>query len=81
MVDQVLSQQNEEYEALVSSVQDYADLEQQQQQQTTISNYGSDEEDYDQLFMELMSRQEVVERSPSTMEDNAPEQGMDLSAG
>ena len=81
MVDRILSQENQEFEALVSSMQDNSD--QEYHQQTTASDYGSDEEEYDQLLMEVISRQGSAEPSTSTLRDHAPEQDqeMDISVG
>ena len=82
MVDQFLSHENQEFEALVSSMQDSADQE-DHHQQTTMSDYGSDEEEYDQLFMEIMSRQGSGERRTDMIDENAPAQDhdMDISLG
>lgn len=82
MVDRILSQETQEFEALVSSMQDNAD-QKDHHQQKTISEYGSDEEEYDQLFMEVMSRQGLAERSTDAVGDGAPEQDqeMDISLG
>lgn len=82
MVDQILSQEIQEFEALVSSMHDNADQEDHHQQKT-MSDYGSDEEEYDQLFMEVMSRPVTVERSINEMGDGALEQDqeMDISLG
>lgn len=82
MVDQFLSQENQAFEALVSSMQDSADQEDHHQQKT-MSDYGSDEEEYDQLFKEIMSGQGSAERSTDTVDDDATEQDqeMDISLG
>ena len=78
MVDQILSQEHQEFEALVSSMQDNADQEHHQ----TTSDYGSDEEEYDQLFMNVLSRQELALRETSTVDDPSEEdQEMDTSIG
>lgn len=52
-------------------------------QHTIASEYGSDEEEYDQIFMEVISRQGSAERSTSIFGDDAPEQDqmMDISVG
>lgn len=80
-VDRILLQENEEFEALVSSMRDTAD--QGQPQHTIGSDYGSDEEEYDQIFMEVISRQGSAERSTTILTDDAPEQDqkMDISIG
>lgn len=82
MVDLFLSHENQEFEALVSSMQDGADQE-HHHQQTTMSDFGSDEEEYDQLFMEIMSRQGSAERRTDMIDENTPAQDhdMDVSLG
>lgn len=82
MVDQILSQENQEFEALLSSIQDDTDQE-DHHRQTIKSDYGSDEEEYDQLFMEVMSRQGSTERNTDTVGYGPPEQDqdMDISLG
>lgn len=80
-VDRILLQENEEFEALISSMRDTAD--QGHCQHTIASDYGSDEEEYDQIFIEVISRQGSAERSTSVLRDDAPEQDqkMDISIG
>lgn len=82
MVDQILSQEYQEFEALISSMQDSADQGDHHQQSTT-SDYGSDEEEYDRLFMEVMSSQGSAGRRSDTVEDRRVEQDheMDISLG
>ncbi|CAD6584413.1 MAG: hypothetical protein ASARMPRED_001755 [Alectoria sarmentosa] len=82
MADQILSHENQEFEALVSSMQVNAD-QGDHHQQKTMSDYGSDEEEYDRLFMEVISRQGSAKRSTETAGDSAPErdQEMDFSMG
>ena len=82
MVDQILSQEIQEFEALVSSMQDNADQETHHEQKT-MSDYGSDEEEYDHLFMEVLSRPSAVEKSIDTSREGALEQDqeMDISLG
>ena len=79
-IDEILSQENQEFEALVSSMQDD---ERRHRQQTTVSDYGSNEEEYDQLFMEFMSREGSLEGRTRTVGYNAHEKDleMDISAG
>ena len=81
MVDKFLLLENQGFEALVSSMQDTVD--QEHHQQTTLSDYGSDEEEYNQLFVEVISRQESADQSKSTVGDDSPEQDqeMDISVG
>ena len=80
MVDQILSQEDQEFEALVLSMHGSAD---QEHQQRTDLDYGSDEEEYDRLFMEFISRQGCAERGTSMVGHDAPkqDQDMDVSVG
>ncbi|KAM0803276.1 hypothetical protein BDR22DRAFT_61496 [Usnea florida] len=82
MVDQILLQENREFEALVASMQDHAE-EEDQSQQDTFSHYGSDEDEYDQLFIEVMSRQRSTEEGADAGGESATEQDqdMDMSMG
>ena len=82
MVDQIVLQENQEFEALVSSMQDHAE-EEDQSQQDTLSHYGSDEDEYDQLFIEVMSRQRSTEEGADAGGKSATEQDqdMDMSMG
>ena len=82
MVDQILLRENQEFEALVSSMQDHAE-EEDQNQQDTLSHYGSDEDEYDQLFIEVMSRQRSTEEGTDLGGESAAEQDqdMDISMG
>lgn len=82
MVDQILSQEIEEFETLVSSMQDNADRENHHEQKK-MSDYGSDEEEYDHLFMEVISRPATVEKSMDRLGYGALEhdQEMDISLG
>ena len=62
-------------------MQDRAD--QEDQHQRTIHDFGSDEDEYDQLFIEVMSRQGLAERSTNTFGEGASEQDqeMDMALG
>lgn len=77
MVDQILLRENQEFEALVSSMQDHAE-EEVQNQQDTLSHYGSDEDEYDQLFVEVMSRQRSTEEGTDPGGESATEQDHDM---
>ena len=81
MVDQILSQEDQEFEALVLSMQRSAD--QEHHQQKTHLDYGSDEDEYDRLFMEVISRQGSAEQGISMVGHGAPKQDqeMDVSVG
>ena len=78
IIDRILSEENQEIERLISSMQDTADLGLYQQK--TVSGYGIDEEEYDKLFMELISKQILAERSTPTVGNGGPGQDMDISA-
>lgn len=82
MVDQILSQEDQEFEALVSSMRDNADQEDCSTQKT-ICDYGTDEEEYDRLFIEVMSRQGLAQGGIDAVGDGAAEQEhkMDMSSG
>jgi len=83
MVDMIMSQEDQEFEALVSLLQDQR--AEGGGHQEAANEYGSDEEDYDydQLFMDIMP-DEKQPQSRST-EGGVPaleaEQDMDLSVG
>ena len=77
MVDQILLREDQEFEALVSSMQDHAE-EEDQSQQDTLSHYGSDEDEYDHLFIELMSRQRSTEKGTDPGGESATEQDQDM---
>ena len=79
MVDHILSQEKQEFEALVSSMRDQED----QQQHNAMSDYDSDEEVYDQLFMEVISEEESAEIKSLTVGASATvlDQEMDISCG
>lgn len=81
MVDQILSQEEEELQALISSMnetnQEIDDLETGVHERT-ISDYGSDEEEYDRLFMDIVSHPQQPNGSQTGLHDNAL-QDMDVS--
>ena len=81
MVDRILSQEDQEVEALVLSMQATAD--QENFQQKTNCDHNSDEEEYDRLFMEVTSRQGSAGRGTRMVEEVAPKQDqeMDVSVG
>lgn len=55
MVDQILSQEDQRLEELVSSMQGGEQNRDPDEPQANF-NYGSDEEYFDQLFMEVLSQ-------------------------
>ena len=81
MVDQILSQEDQEFEAFVLSM--YGSGDQAHNQQKTNLDYCSDEEEYDRLFMEVISKQGSAERRTSMVGHDTPKQDleMDVSVG
>ena len=77
-VDHTLSQEDQELEAIFSSLED--ECQQDDYQTYPMSNYGSDEE-YDKLFMEVMSGQEGTENNTAGggMTNPEDDRGMDMS--
>lgn len=61
MVDQIIFQEDQSIEDLVSSMQHAEDDGGQDDQHHATSDYGSDEEEYEQLFMDVLSTTETVE--------------------
>lgn len=80
MVDQVLTQEEREFEALLSLM----DEEREDGQDHELSDYGSDEEDYDDLFLEALSHVDGRrDRPDARQEHSTPNQDdeMDVSMG
>ena len=52
-------------------------------QQTTVSDYGSDGEEYDELFIDFMSREKLRNSNTRTIGYDVPQQDqeMDVSMG
>ncbi|KAL2042194.1 hypothetical protein N7G274_004682 [Stereocaulon virgatum] len=78
-LDEILSQEDQELEAIVSSMED--DPRQEDYQSYQMSNYGSDDEEYDKLFMEVMSEEEGNANSAarSVMAKPEDDRAMDVS--
>ena len=78
MVDEVLTQEDQELEALVALID-----QQQEEHEQTISGYGSDDDDYDRIFMEAVAAAErcscEVVRGSGARSDL--DQEMDMSSG
>ena len=81
----ILLGEDQEFQALLSSMQEkshateYPPAEDHEQ---AMTDYGSDEEGYDRLFMDLMSQQHVTSESASRTEGQVtmPDQeDMDIS--
>lgn len=55
MIDQILSQEDLEIEELIALRQLAEDGGNNDQRQRPVSDYGSDEDEYDRLFMKVVS--------------------------
>lgn len=78
-VDHILPQEDQELEAIFSSMED--ERQQDDYQTYPMSNYGSDDEEYDKLFMEVILGQEGAENNTAGGGMTSPEddRGMDMS--
>ena len=74
MVDQILSQEDQEFEALISLMQP-----KDHEEEPTMSAYGSDDEGYDQLFQDVMSKENVAGGNAKEAEKTETEEVMDMS--
>ena len=86
MVDRILSQEDEEFQALISSMNETnekVDHRQAEAHEQTSLDYGSDEEEYDRLFMDVMSHPQQASGSLTVLEDSksTQTQDMDISMG
>jgi len=76
MVDQILSQEDQEFEALISLMQS-----EEHNEERNTSTYSSDDEEYDQLFMDVMSKEEVAEGDAKEAGKTDTDEVMDISMG
>lgn len=76
MVDQILSQEDQEFEALISLMQS-----EEHNEERNTSTYSSDDEEYDQLFMDVMSKEEVAEGDVKEAGKTDTDEVMDISMG
>ena len=78
MMDEVLTQEDREFEALVALID-----QQQEEHEQTISDYGNDDEDYDRIFMEAVAAAErsSCEVVPGSGPCSDLDQEMDMSSG
>ena len=74
MVDEILSQEEDEFEALISLIDSRND-----EGIHSPSNYGSDDEEYDDLFMNVVSNEEAIENRSKHHERNVIDEAMDIS--
>ncbi|KAL9640725.1 MAG: hypothetical protein Q9164_000120 [Protoblastenia rupestris] len=74
IVDQIIFQEKEEFEALISLMDD---------QSPKIDEYGNDDEEYDSLFMEVFGKIHSSANSVSRAEvfEQKDNQEMDVSSG
>ena len=78
MVDHIISQEDQAFAALVSSIQN-----QSQRDDHDMSTYESDDEEYDKLFIEVMSAQEATGENTEGggKTDLGGDKAMDVSLG
>lgn len=78
MVYEVLTEEDRELEAFVALID-----QQQEEHEQTISDYGSDDEDYDRIFMEAVAaaEQSSCEGIPGLGACSDLDQEMDMSSG
>ena len=86
MVDEILSQEDQEFQALISSMNETEKQIHHQQStfpQHTVSDYGSDEEEYDRLFMDVISHpQQSMDSEGAPCNDaSTVTHDMDMSTG
>lgn len=79
MVEKILSQEDQELEVLVS-LMDHATTK-RVEHAAIRSEYGSDDEDYDHIFMDVMAAAESRSREANKDPDppSCPDQEMDMS--
>lgn len=78
-MEEVLSQEEQELEALVSLME--ADDQAAKDQEVATAGYGSEEEDYDRLFMEVLEQPERMQPTNTARAPPNNEGDMDVSMG
>lgn len=78
-MEDVLSREEQELEALVSSME--ADNSVAKDQEGGTAGYGSEEEDYDLLFMEVLAQPERIQATNTTNAPPTNDEEMDISMG
>ena len=80
MVEDFATQEKEEIEAIMSSMSDPYSSSAQQCDDRDMSNYGSEDEEYDLLMMQALAE---VEKQRSLVQRSPPDEGgdMDVSMG
>ena len=84
MVDQILTLEDQQFQALISlmsEAKESVDGQEAETHQQTTSEYGSDEEEYDRLFMDVMSEPQQASGSQTGIQDSrlTETQDMDIS--
>ena len=85
IVDHILSQEDEECQALVSLMHESKSRPETlraEDQEETMSDYGSDAGDYDRLFMDVLSRQQQQASNSAAQDEDKPlveHQDIDIS--
>ena len=79
IVEQVLSQEDQELQALVSLMEDQDDRS--LPQASPSGEYGSDDDDYDNIFMEALSGLDAHTQEDVTKFQTEQDQEMDMSKG
>lgn len=74
-VEAVAYQEEKELEELLALAED----EKSSVQEPRSERWGSDEEDYDDIFMEFMSSSEIPQQAPSSIHDETAIDTMDTS--
>lgn len=75
-VDYVLSQEEREMQELIALME-----EDQQQQDAASQHYGSDDEDYDQIFMDFTNESDLQQGSNATYSQFGDPDDMDMTDG
>lgn len=83
MVDQIASLEDQEFQALISLMneaneKENVDHREAETNEQTIFEYGSDEEEYDRLFMDVMSQSQQAGESQTRPQDNRSTQTQDM---
>ena len=79
MMEEVLSQEEQELEALISLME--ADDQTTRDEEGVTTGYGSEEEDYDRLFTEVMGQAEQLQPTKAPKAPPDEDVAMDTSVG
>lgn len=81
VVDQVLSQEDRELEALVSLMEERDGNQPQQQQAGSANDFGSDDDSYEDIFLEVMDGLQDEMPEGGAGRPGEQDQEMDFSKG